>query len=77
LFGRKEKKTAIPMTIRLLVLGKALRLKEVFEMPCLGEVLTIDDLDFVVSNISLGAEVIGAHVIPHLNLLPVGQLDGE
>lgn len=65
------------MTVRFLILGKAADLLEVLEMPILGEVLNLHNVDFVVANIRLEAESIGPKVIPHLYLLPVCQIDVE
>lgn len=53
------------------VQGNVFDVNEVHEIPSVGEVVTIEEIDFVISNLSLPSSPVNVTGLPVLNLLPI------
>lgn len=64
------------MKVLVMVGGEILDVQDVEEIPCVGEVVTIQNTDLVVTNLRLSTSLFAEEDIPILNLLPVAKWAG-
>ena len=56
--------------------GEILDVRDVVQVPSVGEVVAIENADFVVASLKLATSLFGHEGIPSLNLLPVAKWAG-